>query len=111
MGVEAEQRDERVALDLEVSPDEVSSIVTAWMLAVAAHGADLCGVQMRTAPSPSSARASLTEDSRRGRSRRWTSVIGRFAVSCRPSVQSSAESPPPTITQVLSLKTSLRRTK
>ena len=40
-----------------------------------------------------------------------TAGHGAFAVSCRPSVQSSAESPPPTITQVRSRKTSFSRTK
>ena len=69
-------------------------------------------VKIRTLPSSSSLRASLTEDSSaRKRSRRWTSVIGRFAVSWRPSVQSSAESPPPTITQLLPSNTFFSRTK
>ena len=95
-----------------VSPVPVSSTVTAWMEPSPWISRTSAGAQMRTLPSPSSLRASFTEvSSARKRSRRWMSVIGRSAVSCKPSVQSRAESPPPTITQFLPLKTSLRVTK
>ena len=84
-----------------ISPDVVFSIVTASMWPSPCTSRTSCGVRIRTAPSPSSRRASFTDDSSaRNRSRRWTSVIGRSAVSWRPSVQSRAESPPPTITQL-----------
>ena len=98
--MEAEEEDERVAV-------ETGGLAGLGVLdrdrldgAVAVDLADLGGTQMRTLPSSSSRRASFTDvSSARKRSRRWTSVIGRSAVSCRPSVQSSAESPPPTMTQ------------
>ena len=95
-----------------VSPEDVSSSVTASMAPSPRTPRTSAGMQMRTVPCSSRSRASLTDvSSARKRSRRWTSVIGRRAVSWRPSVQSSAESPPPTMTHVLSRKTSLRLTK
>ena len=78
VGVEAEERDERVALDLEGLAG--GRVLERHGLdgAVAAHArAPRAGLQMRTSPCSSSSRASLTEvSSARKRSRRWTSVIG-----------------------------------
>src|SRR5207244_4367140 len=77
-----------------LSPVFVFSIVTASIWPSPWISRTSQGVMMRTRPSPSSARASLTEDSSaRKLSRRGTRAIGCCAVSCRPSVQSSAASP------------------
>ena len=113
VGVEAEERDERVAGDLLRSrPSGVFSTSTVSSEPFPRISRTSAGTTIRTLPSSSSWRAAVTEDSSaRKRSRRWTSVIGSFAVSWRPSVQSSAESPPPTITQLLSRKASFWRTK
>ena len=94
------------------SPVAVSSIVTRSRTSPPFSARTSQGVCRTAAPSSTSCRTAVCEDSRaRKRSRRCTTRIGPLAVSCRLIAQSSAESPPPTITQRLPAKSALRLTK